>query len=367
MGFDPTKKLYQTIGASQGFYKYDRINTLATNPFQSLKPTTLDNRLKSILKTTPKQLRAVEYFTIESKKETQIQSAIKESPVIHTVEPMEIVAGNRSTLTITGAGFGDTLGLVLFKNADDGGHTYFEALQTQIVRWTNTEIIVEVPTNAGTSPVVVVNGESLYYAETPSITITYAYINLLHSDTKYQVQNGAYVEYIIHHIGGFDPLPENPAGNFSDGTYVFTYNEDFTENALAVSSFESGFDQIVCNSGIRFEIDDQTTTPNTQEADSLNVISFSSLPPGVLGQTAIHTLAVYLDPTIIMKDDEPNDTMYADMFWYTPEIDFAFSDQIDWDFDLDGKTESTEYDFNAVIRHEIGHAAGLGTSSITKK
>ncbi|MFL2584614.1 MAG: hypothetical protein ACJ0PZ_02325 [Flavobacteriaceae bacterium] len=68
-----------------------------------------------------------------------------------------------------------------------------------------------------------------------------------------------------------------------------------------------------------------------------------------------------------MKDDEPNDTMYADMFWYTPEIDFAFSDQIDWDFDLDGKTESTEYDFNAVIRHEIGHAAGLGTSSITKK
>lgn len=160
VGFDPTKKLYQTIGASQGFYKYDRINTLATNPFQSLKPTTLDNRLKSILKTTPKQLRDVEYFTIESKKETQIQSAIKESPVIHTVEPMEIVAGNRSTLTITGVGFGDTLGLVLFKNADDGGHTYFEALQTQIVRWTNTEIIVEVPTNAGTGSVLVLNRES---------------------------------------------------------------------------------------------------------------------------------------------------------------------------------------------------------------
>lgn len=165
VSFDPTKKLYQTIGASQGFYKYDRINTLATNPFQSLKPTTLDNRLKSILKTTPKQLRDVEYFTIESKKETQIQSAIKESPVIHTVEPMEIVAGNRSTLTITGVGFGDTLGLVLFKNADDGGHTYFEALQTQIVRWTNTEIIVEVPTNAGTGSVLVLNRESGDLAE----------------------------------------------------------------------------------------------------------------------------------------------------------------------------------------------------------
>lgn len=360
VGFDPTKKLYQTIGASQGFYKYDRINTLATNPFQSLRPTALDNRLRGILKTTPKQLRAVEYFTIESKKETQIQSNIEESPVIHTVEPLEIVAGNRSTLTITGVGFGDTLGLVLFKNADDGGHTYFEALQTQIVRWTNTEIIVEVPTNAGTGSVLVIHGESFDLAETPSITITYAYINLLYSDTEYQVQNGALVEYIIHHIGGFDPLPEKSAGNFSDGNYVFTYNEEFIENAPAVSSFESGFDQIVCNSGIRFEIDDQTTTPNKQEADSLNVISFSSLPRGVLGQTSIYTLPVYLDPTIIIKDDEPNDTMYADMFWYTPEIDFALSDQIDWDFDLDGETASTEFDFNAVIRHEIGHAAGLG-------
>lgn len=37
-----------------------------------------------------------------------------------------------------------------------------------------------------------------------------------------------------------------------------------------------------------------------------------------------------------------------------------FSNQISWDFDLDGNTASTEYDFNATARHEIGHAAGLG-------
>ena len=34
-GFDPTKKLYQTIGASQGFYKYDIVHTRATNPFKA--------------------------------------------------------------------------------------------------------------------------------------------------------------------------------------------------------------------------------------------------------------------------------------------------------------------------------------------
>ncbi len=48
------------------------------------------------------------------------------------------------------------------------------------------------------------------------------------------------------------------------------------------------------------------------------------------------------------------------MLWFTPEIDFTFSDDFDWDFDLDGNTASTEHDFNAVTRHEVGHAAGLG-------
>lgn len=360
-GFDPTKKLYQTIGASQGFYKYDHINTLATNPFQSLKPNALDNRLKSILKTTPKQLRAVEYFAVEPKKEAKIQSAIKESPVIHTVDPMEIVAGNKSLLTITGAGFGDTLGLVFFKNANNGGQSHFEILQTQIVSWTNTEIIVEVPSDAGTGPVIVVNGKSLEFVQTPSITITYAYLNFLHTDTKYHVKNGAFVEYIVHYIGGFDPLPENPPGNFSDdGAYVFTYNEDFAENANAVSSFENGFDQLVCNSGIRFEINNQTTTPNTFQKDSLSVITFGSLPIGVLSQTSVYGIGIFLDLTIIEIADQPNDTIYSDMLWFTPEIDFTFSDDFDWDFDLDGNTASTEHDFNAVTRHEVGHAAGLG-------
>ena len=191
-------------------------------PFSKLKTNALDNRLKSILKTTPKQLRAVEYFAVEPKKEAQIQSAIKESPVIHTVDPMEIVAGNKSLLTITGAGFGDTLGLVFFKNANNGDQSHFEILQTQIVSWTNTEIIVEVPSDAGTGPVIVVNGKSLEFVQTPSITITYAYLNFLHTDTKYHVKNGAFVEYIVHNIGGVDPLPENPPGNFSDdGAYVF--------------------------------------------------------------------------------------------------------------------------------------------------
>lgn len=360
VGFDSTKKLYQTIGASQGFYKYDIINTRATNPFQSIKPTTLDERLKSILKTAPKQLKAIDYFDVDAKKGVLIQNIAAELTTIHDVHPLEVVAGNESTLTITGLGFGDTYGSVYFKNADIGGNGYFEALQTQIVSWTDTEIIVEVPGNAGTGVVIVQVGESTTYVQAPSITVTHAFLTLQHTDTSFQVRNGERAEYPIHHIGGFHPLIVDPLGNFSENAYVFTYNEDFIDNTSAVLSFEDGFDEIVCNSGIRFEINDQTTIPNTQELESLNVIAFDSISEGTLGHTIGRFAGAYIDCNVIEKVDEPNDTICADIFWVFSEIDFVFNNQISWDFDLDGNTALTEYDFNAVARHEIGHAAGLG-------
>lgn len=221
-GFDPTKKLYQTIGASQGFYKYDIVHTRATNPFQSLKPKTLSDSLKSILKTVPKQLKAIDYFDVEPVKEVLIQNIAAESPVIHAVDPLEVVAGNESTLTITGLGFGETSGSVFFKNADDGGSTYIQALQTQIISWTDTEIVVQVPGNAGSGIVLVQVGESTTYIQAPRITVTHAFLTLQHTDTRFQVQNGEPVEYPIHHIGGFSQEINNPAGSFSDQTYVFT-------------------------------------------------------------------------------------------------------------------------------------------------
>ena len=168
--------------------------------------------------------------------------------MIHTVDPLEVVAGNESTLTITGLGFGDTPGSVYFKNADIGGGGYFEALQTQIVSWTDTEIVVEVPGNAGTGVVLVQVGESTTYVQAPSITVTHAFLTLQHTDTSFHVRDGAQAEYPIHHIGGFPPLIVDPLGNFSENAYVFKYNEDFIDNTTAVLSFEDRFDEIVCNS-----------------------------------------------------------------------------------------------------------------------
>ena len=359
-GFDPTKKLYQTIGASQGFYKYDIVHTHATNPFQSLKPKTLSDTLKSILKTVPIQLKANDYFDVEQVKEVLIQNIATESPVIYIVDPLEVVAGNESTLIITGLGFGDTSGSVFFKNADDGGSTYIQALQTQIISWTDTEIVVEVPGNAGSGIVLVQVGESTAYIQAPSITVTHAFLTLQHTDTRFQVQNGEPAEYPIHHIGGFSQEINNPAGSFSDQTYVFTYNEDFIDINSAVLSFEDGFDEIVCHSGIRFEINEQTTTQNTRVLDDLNVIAFDSISRGVLGQTTSRYSGNYVDCSILLINNQPTDTICNNIFWYTSEIDFIFNNQISWDFDLDGNTSSTEFDFNAVLRHEIGHAAGLG-------
>ena len=247
-----------------------------------------------------------------------------------------------------------------FKNADDGGSTYIQALQTQIISWTDTEIVVQVPGNAGSGIVLVQVGESTTYIQAPRITVTHAFLTLQYTDTRFQVQNGESVEYPIHHIGGFIQEINNPAGSFSDQTYVFTYNEDFIDINSAVRSFEDGFDEIVCHSGIRFEINEQTTTQNTRVLDDLNVIAFDSISRGVLGQTTSRYSGNYVGCSILLINNQPTDTICNNIFWYTSEIDFTFNNQISWDFDLDGNKSSTEFDFNAVLRHEIGHAAGLG-------
>lgn len=249
-------------------------------------------------------------------------------------------------MTINGSGFGSTIGTVRFKNADTGGGTIEDALETQIVSWTDTQIKVEVPGKAGSGDVEVETSGGTKY-QVSGLVITHAYVT--HRHTQPGVQGGKNVEYYLHHVGS-DHNPSGSITNFDNGAYLFQYHTDFKNNADAITSFESGFNDMVCKSGIDFKIGSATTTAKSVD-DNINSISFDATQSGILGQAVIRLAA---------NIDYVNCSSCPTMYFFYYEVDYVFDQSRSWDFDLDGNTTFSEYDFNAVVRHETGHAAGLG-------
>lgn len=270
---------------------------------------------------------------------------------IDGINPTQIIAGNGSVLTISGSGFGATKAGVYFKNANDAGATEIPAPETNLLSWTDTEIRVKVPGGSG-SGVVRVRNASNEEATSSLLNITDNYITVTFEDQNptTNIQGGKEVEYRPHHVASASINGET-AGDFDDGAYLFKYHTNFKANNNAVSSFENGFNDIVCSSGIDFKISANTTAVKTPAQDKINSISFDAVPLGVLGSVSARLGGTYTyDAT----------TQQWGLYWFYHELDYVFDENQTWDFDLDGGTTSLEFDFNAVVRHETGHAAGLG-------
>lgn len=347
--FESTVPLYKAIGLSQGFYRYNLENTSVSNPFVRFSnPQKLDDTLKSLTGIEPKQMKAVDYFNKKkSSPLTQTNvAAVAAASAISSISPTQIAAGNKSVLTISGSGFGASQGEVFFRLADDGGATDFAVLETQIVSWTDSEIQVEVPGDAGSGAVKVKTDSNTEFSIS-GLVISHSYITVNYSDAN--IQGGKEVEYRPHHISSAQSGGA-PSGNFDNGSYVFSYHTDFKNNTAAVTAFEDGFDDIVCGAGIDFKISSLSTSVKTPADDNINSISFDLVNTGILGQAISRFSGGYIS-------DVNGD---LSLYWAFKEIDYVFDESQTWDFDLDGNTTSSEFDFNAVARHETGHAAGLG-------
>ena len=55
-----------------------------------------------------------------------------------------------------------------------------------------------------------------------------------------------------------------------------------------------------------------------------------------------------------------------EMYFYVYEMDYSYNDKVIWSFDSSATTTS-EYNFNAITRHETAHATGLGHVIDTQK
>ncbi|TWO32873.1 T9SS type A sorting domain-containing protein [Seonamhaeicola sediminis] len=324
------KNVFKSVSDVQGFYKYDLLNDKVANTYSKTKSIE-DNFYTQITNKSGKQPIEVTAFNLreeiehnkQAAKTTSISKSSMAVPTITSFSATQYSAGTKSVLTINGTGFGATKGSVGFSDADYGGYLHTDALDNQVLSWTNTQIEVEIPDVAGTGTIKVNTTSNGSIESSNVLPIEFAQINLQYSDTAYQTQH---VE------------TDGSGGN------TWTMNADFY-NSGARDAFIRAFENWSCSTGVNWKIDNQTTAINTNASDGISVITFdNSMGSGTLGQCYSRYQGCYEG---------------AEIKWYVSEMDIVFNATKTWNYTTGVPTPS-EIDFESVALHELGHGHQLG-------
>jgi hypothetical protein len=332
-------KQYKTYSSLQGFYKYDLQSNRAINTFSQRKGIQ-ESFYKEIQRITNRSYNVLVDFNVikTQKKRNQKNSLLP--PANITFSPSTITAGTKSVLTINGTGFGASQGKVGFRNADDGGATFLDALDNDILTWTDTQITINVPGFAGTGAIRVTDALSTSSASSSTLTVSYALLNAVgdigSGDESSRTQ----------HYGDNNDLADGFSGGYT--WEMFTDFFDDTEFPGAKNAFMRAFNNWRCETKVNWEVSATATTIDDNSTVE-NVIRFDNgteLEAGVLG-TCISGYSGRL--------------CSGEIVWYVTDLDIVFDSGTSWYFGTSGEVfDPGEYDFETVALHELGHGHQLG-------
>ena len=329
---------YTTYAGLQGFIVYDTDNGSAHDPFNTYYniETQLHQSIKRLTKRPAIEVAPNPYLETLKRRRGDVNNPdntnrdILAVPTISGFSPTSITSGTGATLAITGTNFGASqgTGFVEFKNANDGGATWVKPLTTDYVSWSATQIVVKVPSTsqsgpgAGTGAIRVTNSDPNTIASSGTLTITYAYSN--YPDTNYA------------------RMPTHIKDN-SFGGYTFLMNSTFASNTAAVSKLRSVLNYWTCTTQINWLLGGTTTA--VAGSDGLNVATFSSsLSVGVLAQ------CVSWYSSCGGTGTSSN--------YIVSELDIQVSTGYTWYYGT-GTPPASQYDFESVMLHEMGHGHQL--------
>ncbi len=338
-------KAYKPYSSSQGFYKYNIEQDVVRNPFNKTKGIT-SSFYDKIIALTKADYINVDDFDVKEKQREFLQKKSFRPPSSITFTPTSITAGTKSVLTINGSGFGATKGSVGFSDADEGGSEFYEALDTQILTWSDTQITVEVPSKAGTGIIRVTDSSNSSADSNDILTVSYSEINIISNQATQGPNAGLDVAYQTRHVN------DDGAGGYT--WQMFT---GFDSNTLAKAAFLRAFETWRCESGVNWVIG-ETTNTNIIAEDNINVIRFDvgdELPDGVLGRCTSRFGGCFANGNTSID-------------WFVNELDIVFNDDPDssqstdvmetWNYGT-GASSGSEYDFESVALHELGHGHQL--------
>lgn len=238
-----------------------------------------------------------------------------------TFSPSVLSSGTSSEITICGSGFGtigpNTTHFIAFANADDGGSpSYIAPAPSSYVSWSDTTIVVVVPTPAGTGPILVsIAGVDTYSTDT--LTVPYAILNAGNDKIP-----------LLHNLNGA-------------GGLTWSLNTNMTGNYEP--ALIRAMDTWRCATGINWIV---SPTPvlisAASAADGFNVIARGTVPSGVLGVCYNYYTSCN-----------------GGANWNITGQDIIFKTSASWYYST-GTPGSFQNDFESVVLHELGHAHILG-------
>jgi PKD repeat protein len=317
------KELLVSVGSPHGFYKYDQVSGNANAPFALV--TNVSNQLyKPIIKSTKQQYQVVKPFELSatSKKAVTPSSTVN----VTTFEPSSVSAGTGDELRILGSGFGNS-GTLEFRDPDNGGSNFAYVHPANIKSWSPSQIVVRVPSKAG-SGTVRINGVQ----STIPLEIIY---------------NTSEIPAQTNQQGTFSAALINILSSNGVGGITYSPSTSFKNNTIAYNCFLRAMESWRCGTNINFTIAPNATTQTVAINDGINIAMFDDtqpLPNGVLGVTQSYY-------NICQETGD----------FFVDEIDFRFDNNPGggWNFGPN-PTTGGKIDFQSVVTHEMGHAHQLG-------
>ncbi len=318
---------FEGTASLQSFFAYDQSDLTVSNPFLKYQNYSLD-WYNTLEKLTSK--------SIEDKVKLEESTPLKSTATINSFSPTAIRAGTMEELTINGSGFGATRGssVVEFRDPNTGGTTWNAATPVNYQSWSDNEIRVFVPQSnfvrSGTGQIRVILGNGMIATSTDNLTVLYAKQTL-----EFSFDGSDFLVDVQH-------FNQNTVGGMT-----FQYNNTFATNIPGIRAFERAINSWRCKSDINWTIGDPTAV-TAIALDGTNLVTMdNSLPSGVLGRaTTYFSCGILGAPT-----------------WNIEELDIVFQNipftGFTWNYGP-GNPTSTQFDFESVSVHEIGHSHQLG-------
>ena len=326
-----TETLYRPKETVLGFIQYDLLTGTAHGVYESYA-NIISELYGQITAATGISIFDVGHWDPEDAElsgEPSIEKSIVAEQESIGNTTFEVHAGVSDLLTLTGADFGEEQGSISFSDANSGGRRFITALDNQVKEWTRDRIIVEVPYRAGTGKIRIdkTSGESL--VSTEDILIGYDHINLTYTDVR-----------------GTNSYETQLISNNGKGGYDFQFETGFANNFGASHAFASLIETWSCTTGVNFQIG-ATTTVDEDASDGINIVRFdngSELGGNTLAYARSRYRGCYQGETIK---------------WFVDEIEVVVNDDYDWYYG-DDTPAASQFDFETVMLHEIGHTLQLG-------
>ncbi|MEJ0107064.1 MAG: T9SS type A sorting domain-containing protein [Bacteroidota bacterium] len=179
------EKLWDVYSSAQGFIKYDLKNETGSAPFVRYKNISNDfyNEIKTKTRRNFENKKPIFSVTSASKQNARELSTLA-IPVITGFSPAMVTAGAfldpaNNLLTINGSGFGTASGsaAVYFDNPDDGTGGMFTSIAYNdplVVSWSDTQIRLRVPGDAGTGQLYVQEASGNMAAAASNLEVLYS-------------------------------------------------------------------------------------------------------------------------------------------------------------------------------------------------